>query len=1173
MRKLIKIFEIGKSFVERARAIATNPDVIPENDFSYRRISVRITLITTLLLLLLGSAPSLPAQETTGTLSGTVTDSSGAAVPDAAVTLLNEITGVSRQTATSDAGVFFFNNVFVGRYRLTIEKTGFKAYESSGVSVHVNDKIDLSIKLTVGEVSQKVLVSGETPLLQTESAELSTLVGSQQINDLPLNGRDFNQLVDLVPGVSPDDGRVNAGVGLFSDTSVSVSGAQSNSNLYLVDGEYNLDSGGNGNLLVTPSVDSIEEFKILRNDYSAEFGSATGGVINVVTKSGGQQFHGTAYDFYRNDKLDATDTFLNASGQNKSRLHQNDYGFTVGGPVFIPKIYNTSRTTDFFFISTEWRHETRGNVVQDFVPTARQRQGILDPTCTAPGESASCVVQPADPQELVLTGEPNVPQSQFDPNAVAFLNRYPAPNANASNGFNWINSNNRGNTDNTQLYRWDHNFGSKYVFFLRYIGMTQSLGGIGCDIFGICDDFPSTSTDWTWKGQNVIAKVSAQLSPRLLNDFQFGYSNNALSYVTSSSADPTLSSRAGFTYTELFPETSGSFPSLNQGTTLDGFAPLGHGAPFRNRTDNFQWKDDLAYAFGKHNLKFGGFMRFNRKKEPANGGTNDTAGQFSFNTFSDLLVGNFATYSEEETLNPVYDRERDYALYAQDTYKVSQHLTLDLGLRYQILAQIFSATDNISNFRISAYDPAKCSAAAFDPATGSVDPALCAVTNGLVTPKTPGIPRSTLPNHYGDFEPRIGIAWQPQAVKNLVIRGGFGIFAGRDALSQTSSLGQQLPSDIVANVTSGTFSSLGPFNFSTPQPPARIFALGNPYDSPTTYQYHVGVQYQLGNNTAFDVSYVGNHGIHLGRNRNINQLSDANRLALINSTLTNSPDAFRPFLGYNVINYNERAGASRYNSVQVGVNHRMSHGLQMQASYTHSRNISNTANQDTEAAFAPVQNAFDLGSEKALANQDTPNSLSVNYIWEIPFFSKSHGIVRQAIYGWKIVGISTWRSGLPFNVCLDADVAGTGTGAGAYECQRPDLVGNPNLSKSRRTLAQYFNTAAFAEPQLGTFGNAGRNVVRGPGINNWDLSFFKDFEIPWFGRHHGWAAGETAKLEFRSELFNAFNHPQYSLGNAGNTITFVTQGSGLAAAPGSGFGTITSDHGPREIQLALKLIW
>ena len=351
--------------------------------------------------------------------------------------------------------------------------------------------------------------------------------------------------------------------------------------------------------------------------------------------------------------------------------------------------------------------------------------------------------------------------------------------------------------------------------------------------------------------------------------------------MVAAQADKTLSSRDGFTYTELFPETSGSFPSLNQGTTLDGFAPLGQGAPFKNRTDNFQYKDDLAYTNGRHNFKFGGFMRFNRKTEPANGGTNDTAGQFSFNTFTDLLQGNFATYQEEETLNNVYDRERDYALYAQDTYKVTQNLTLDLGLRYQILAQIFSATNNISNFRVSTYDPSKCSFAAFDPVTGNVDPTLCDVTNGLVTPLTPGIEPSTLPGHYNDFEPRIGIAWQPAAIKNLVVRSGFGIFAGRDALSQTSSLGQQLPNDIVANVTNGSFSSLGPFNFATPQPPARIFALADPYKSPTTYQYNLGVQYQIGANTAFDVSYVGNHGVHLGRNRNINQLSDANREALI----------------------------------------------------------------------------------------------------------------------------------------------------------------------------------------------------------------------------------------------------------------------------------------------------
>jgi outer membrane receptor protein involved in Fe transport len=1115
-------------------------------------------------LLLFGFAASLSAQEITGTISGTVSDPSGSAIPQATVSITRIDTGATHQTETSDAGVFFFNSLPIGNYTLVVEKGGFKRYESSGLLLHVNDKLDLIIKMTVGDVSEKVVVSGQTPLLQTESAELSSLIASQQINDLPLNGRDFNQLVDLVPGVAPDNGRVNGGVGLFSDTSVSVSGSQSNSNLYLVDGEYDLDSGGNGNLLVTPSVDSIEEFKILRNNYTAEFGGATGGVINVITKSGGQSFHGTAYDFLRSDKLDATDTFLNSAGQAKSKLHQNDYGFTVGGPVFIPGKYNTGRTSDFFYISTEWRHETRGNVVTDIVPTARQRLGILD--------SPSF-----DPQEHVL-GEGNV--DTIDSNAAAFLARYPLPNAtlcldpacDQSTGFNWINSNDRASTDNTQLYRWDHNFRNKYVFTMRYIGMTQALNGIGCDLFGVCDNFPSVNTDWSWKGQSVIAKLTAQLTPRLVNDFQFGYSNNALQYVTGHTSDPALASRADFDYQELFPETSGSIPALTGqgGGSLDGFGIIGNGAPFKNRTDNFQWKDDLSYTFGKHNIKFGGFMRFNRKKEPANGGTNNTAGAFVFDTFANFLQGNFVNYAEEETQNNVYSRERDYALYVQDTWKLSQHLTLNLGLRYQVLAQIFAATKNISNFNINAYDSNACSIDAFDPDSGNVDPTLCDVTNGLIRPGQNGVSRSTLPNHYGDFEPRIGIAWQPGAIKNLVVRTGFGIFAGRDALSQNSSLGSQLPNDIFANVNSGSFSSLAPFDFNSPQPPASIFALATPYKSPTTYQYNFGVQYQVGSKTAISVDYVGSHGVHLGRNRNINQLSDANRLAFLDGELDNTTDAFRPFLGYHVINYNERAGVSRYNSLQTSVQHRIAGGFQIEAAYTYSRNVTNTANQDTEAAFAPVQNAFDTAAEVGLSNQDTPHSLSINYIWELPFFSGSHGLMRQALHGWKIVGISTFRSGTPVNICLDSDIAGTDT---SYECQRPDRVGNPILSRSARTLSRYFNADAFVQPADGTFGNAARNIVRNPGINNWDLSVFKDFEVPWFGKHHGWAADEIAKLQFRAEFFNAFNHAQY---NALNTTFAVNAGDGCG--PGtptcdSSFGAVTGDRGPREIQLALKLTW
>lgn len=1172
--------------------------------------------IASLALLIFGFGSSAPAQEITATLSGTVTDSSGAVIPDASVTAVRQETGTTRQTTTSSSGVFFFNSLPIGTYSVTVEKGGFKKYERGNIALHVNDKVDLPVNLTVGEITEKVVISGGAPLLQTESAELSTLVGSRQINDLPLNGRNFNQLVDLVPGVAPDNGRVSGGVGLNSDTAVSVSGAQSNSNLYLVDGEYNVDSGGNGNLLVTPSVDSIEEFKILRNTYSAEFGSATGGVINVVTKSGGQDFHGTVYDFIRNDKFDATDTFLNANGQSKSKLRQNDYGFSFGGPVFIPKIFNKNRTSDFFFVSVEWRHETRGNVVQDFVPTLRQRQGILDPNCSVvPDNNAGsgCVIQPFDPYEFVLPGEVNIPQSQIDPNAIAFLNRYPLPNAivcptpNCANpnGFNYINSNDRVSTDNTQLYRWDHNFGSKYIFTARYIGMTQGKAATGCDIFGYCSDFPALNSDWTWKGKNVILKLTAQLTPRLLNDLQFGYSNNQLTQVPGATSDPCLIAFAksgcpagdAFTFTPLFPNgTTASYPALNQGSTVDSFAPLGLSAPWGNRTDNFQYKDDLAYTFGKHNLKFGGFMRFNRKKEPANGFGNDLAGSFQVANFQSLLLGQFSNFTQEQTLNNVYDRERDYALYLQDTWKVTQHLTLDLGLRYQILAQIFSATNNISNFYPSLYNSTACPLSAFDQTSGNVDPTQCSLTNGLVVPGKNGASRSTLPTHYGDFEPRLGIAWQPGFAKNLVIRTGFGIFAGRDALSQTSSLGSQLPNDIVANVSNSSFSQLGQFNVNTPQPPARLFALAPPYDSPVTYQYNLGIQYQFASNTMLDVSYVGNHGIHLGQNRNINQVPDKYRLGVLTAanngvfdpvnnpggcvpdgiTCIPFPDMVRPYLGYNAINYNERAGTSRYNSLQVAVDHRISHGLQIQASYTYSRNITTTANQDTEAAYQPVQNAYNLAAEKGLASQDTPNSLSINYIWELPFFSQSHGFVRQALHGWKVVGISTFRSGLPTNVCLSQDVAGTGTSG--YECQRPDQVGNPNLPKGQRMLSQYFNIAAFVQPAPGAFGNAARNVLRQPGINNWDLSFFKDFEFPWFGKHHGWAAGETAKLEFRGELFNAFNHVQYNAMNTNflvtnptNNIDPITTKPYVSQDPA--FGALTSDRGPREIQLALKLIW
>ena len=1140
-----------------------------------------------LLALCLLVPPALRAQETTGTISGTVTDGTGSAVPDASVKVLQAATGATRSTSTTPAGVFFFNVLPVGDYTLSVEKTGFTRQQKTGVHLDVNDKLNVNFVLNLGSVSETVTVVADASPLQTETAEVSNLIGSAQTQNLPLNGRDFNQLVDLMPGVAPDNGKVGRGVGLNSDTSVSVNGSQSNSNVFLLDGQYNLDSGGNGNLLVTPSIDSIEEFKILRNNYSAEFGSATGGIINIITKTGGQQFHGSAYDFLRNDALDATDPFLRAGGVPKSKLRYNNFGFSVGGPFWIPGKLNTGKKSDFFFASAEWRREIRGSAFSDNVPSARQRMGILDPACTATPQP--CTVLPVDPFEFIVNGGAgalNVPANMIDPNAAAFLARYPMPNAPAASGNNYIVSGNKTTNDHQWLGRWDHNFGSNHTLMGRYIQMKQALIGVNNEVFGPGDNFPNVNTDWSWIGRSAIIKFTSTLSPRLVNDFDFGYSRNFLNHHTGASSDRSISGRQGFTYTELFPETSGSFPTLMNGGTgagVDVFGSLNNRTPFENHSDNFQLKDDISYIFGRHNLKVGAGSRWNRKTEPANGGDNETAGTVTASNFHDFLLGNFDNYTEEQTQNPVSDRSIDVGIYVQDNWKARPNLTIDAGLRWQYLSPVHSLGKNIANFRPSAYNPALCSVAAISPG-GLIDPALCSSLNGIVTPRMPGISGSTLKSHYFDFEPRVGFAWQPDRIKRLVVRSGFGIYHGRDAISETSALGRQPPFDLRPVLTSGTFAALAPYNPNTPQPPLSLQSLDQNYLNPVSYQYSLGFQYELMANTSLEINYVGNHQIHLGRNRNINQLPDAARLNLATTGGAALPvptvaDSARPFLGYNFINVNERAGTSRYNALQVFFSRKMYKGLLVQTAYTWGHNLGNTPNVDTEAQFQPAPDAFHPEREKSRVNQDQTHSFTVDYIYELPFFSRSTGWRKQALGNWQVSGITTFRSGLPVNVCLDQDVAGTGTLG--FECQRPDLVSNPILDKSKRTSAHFFDTNAFVVPQLGSFGNAPRNVLRGPGINNWDISVLKTFDLPWFGRRSGWAAAESAKLQFRTDFFNTWNHTQFqATSNGGLNATFQVPLDPITGLPIPGahidpsntsFGRLTQARDPREIQFSLRL--
>jgi outer membrane receptor protein involved in Fe transport len=1083
------------------------------------------------------------AQESTGTISGVVTDPSGAPVPQAAITITNNQTGVVRRETSNSSGNFVATNLAVGDYGLSADAHGFKRFAATQIRLDVNDRLNIPVHLEIGTATETVSVSESGQQLQTQSAELSNLIGARQTQALPLNGRVFSQLVMLVPGVVSENGTIGNGVGISSDTTVSINGSQSNSNMWLLDGQNNMDVGSAAQNVVTPPLDALEEFKVLRSNYSAEFGGGTGGVVNVVTKQGTRDFHGTVYEYFRNDKLDANDFFLNQQGQARNELRFNNFGYTLGGPIWIPGLYNKDRTKDFFFASYEGRRNVTGNTAQDNVPDAAERSGDLS--------------------EL---GEPNVPISQINPNSLAILARYPMPNA--TGAYNFVASLPTGTVDNIQLYRWDHNINDKAMLMARVMTENQGLANINNQLWAD-DNFPSVSSDWTFSSMNSVVKLTNIITPSVVNEFQFGYTNNFIHFQTSKTSDPALASRTGFTYTELFPQTSGSFPTVNG---VDGFGTLEHQAPFTNREALLQWQDSLSWTTGNHTIKTGFAIGRSRKREPANGGVDDTAGVMTFNNFHDLLLGNLATYQEEETLNPVYDRWHDYALYVQDTWKATSHLTLDFGLRWQYLGQSFSARNNIGNFYPNLYNPNQCSVAAFT-STGFIDPTMCNTMNGLVSPQSAGIPGPALvDNHPNGWEPRGGIAWSPKIFKDkLVYRIGAGIFHGRDAISQTSALGQLPPFDRTGTLTGVNISSLTAFNPDAPQPPSTLHTLQQQYDIPVNYQYSTGFQYSLTSDTVLAVGYAGSHQIHQGLNVDINQVPSADFFGVYQyensggSTGIN-PDTVRPYLGYSDIFVNTRQAVTTYNSLQISAERRFKRGLQFQIAYTRSHMISNGANQDSEGSAKPIQNAYDLAAEKAFGTQDQPNTLSINAVWEIPFFRQSgNRLLKSGLGGWELNGIYSLQSGLPQTVCIDRDVVGLATGGAV--CERPNIVSNPN-SISQQTAAEYFNANAFVLQTPGSFGNSGRDNVRGPGVDNIDLSLFKDFALPHI---KGLGGTESPRLQFRSEFFNAINHTQFASINTSFVPLNVAAGS--IADPSSPFGSVSAARTPRQIQFALKLIF
>ena len=640
------------------------------------------------MLFLLGTGclnQALAQSSTVGTISGTVRDPNGAVVPNTDVVIREDNTGFTRTVNTGSDGFYSAPSLPAGRYTITVSPQGFKKTVNTGVELHVSEDLVINLTLELGAMSETVNVTADAIQVETRSGEVSSLIAEKQVTELPLNGRNYAQLALMVPGVSPATGGVGGasfsagGTGLDAGVDMSVNGNQSNANMWTVDGVNNMDVGSNRTLLVFPSIDSIQEFRVERNSFSAEFGQAQGAVINLITKGGTNQFHGTLFEFLRNDALNAKDFFLKRAGQPKSKLRYNNFGGNFSGPIIKERI--------FFFWSEEWRRERRGVVLGARVPTAAEKVGDFSGNLTGvlPRDPATCRPDPNDPTKTICDPFPGnrIPANRLSPAALAILKVYPDPNTSAASGNNWVAAPLQPINTRQDLIRGDVTITSKMNLMIRYINESwvhdQASGNFWGD-----SPFPTLSSDWDQPSKSFAVKLTNTLSSTAVNEFQFSRAGNDIRIATTP-ATQALNEEIASKFPTVFPKPEGvGLPTF---WGADGYPALWHQAPWQNHEDLFIWKDDFSKVKGSHSFKVGALVSHNIKDEliqGANGfaqfgGTNNRTG----NAIADLLLKDLplGSYTEIDNLGQENGRWHDFEIYGNDVWKIRPTVTLTLGMK------------------------------------------------------------------------------------------------------------------------------------------------------------------------------------------------------------------------------------------------------------------------------------------------------------------------------------------------------------------------------------------------------------------------------------------------------------------------------------------------------------
>jgi len=1139
----------------------------------------KITLQVSFLVVVFFLFSAVARSQDTATLTGTVRDNSGAVIPGAVVSITNSATGTVRQLTTNSAGEYVAAALLPGQYNITVTASGFRNYVAERVTLRVAQNARIDVTMQIGSAHQEVTVHGEgLAQVNTESSELGGTITGKEVTQLQLNGRNFTQLITLVPGVSNQTGQDEGVVGAEGSISYSVNGGRTEYNNWEVDGGDMMDNGSNFSLNVYPSVEAIEEVQVLTSNYGAQYGKNGSGTVEVETKSGTNQFHGSVWEFARNEAFNAHNYF-DVPGTPKAGYKKHDFGYSVGGPIW--------KNHTFFFWLQNWRREKVPQNFYQFVPSVANRNGDFSDVCDA---GSDC---PVDPN----TGNPfsNNQLPFIDPNALMLLNMIPAPNVGSDANSIFAAAVGQPTHWREELIRLDHDFNSKIRFTFRAIH--DSWDTTKATVTWAGETFPTIGTHFIGPGVEMVGRLTQTVSPTLLNEFVASYTTDHIRQVNTNPSVWTYTS--AFTMPGLFPDFGGKLPDIclsTNGAYNGGFCEGPTAFPWQNSNPTFTLRDNVTISRGNHKLVFGGYFMNAEKNEMA---YTNLGGDLYFdstypvstgNAFADLLMGNISSFSQANAQPKYHINFKIFEPYVQDDYHISKRLTLNLGVRVSLYGTFWERNHLISNWFPSAYDLTTAPKLQVndtpDVPQGAIIPGSGDPFDGMLQCGVNSVPRGCLKGHVVNPAPRLGFSWDPLGNGKMAVRGGYGIFFEHTNGMEANAEDLEGTPPIVETPTQYNITGYANVGQQGLLFPLSTTSIPDHAVWPYVQQWHLDIQRDLMRNTVATLAYVGAKGTHLTLQREYNQLAlvpaDQNPFLpgepitddicnsqagsvlkpsfLVNGKRVrgqpainiavacgNNPDLFRTnYPGLGSIQRIEAVANSNYNALQFSLR-KTSGALTLDLAYTYSHSLDNSSdNQD-----ANFVNSANLRANYASSNYDQRHILTAAWTYDVPFHGK--GLSRTFLGGWQYAGIMTASTGTPFSVINgvygdSAGVADGTTAVGSYA----DRVGDPHgvpvcpgLADGTKGVALY-NCSAFTQTQGLTFGNSGRNSVTGPRRINFDMSVYKIFKPK-----------EKINVQFRGEAFNIFNHTEWTGVNP-----YVSTDNFMYS---------TGAHMPRVLQFALRV--